>query len=282
MAVILLPVSVFAAPPVPAAGAPRPASKPPIRTDVSLPGVTLEAKTGIPIRSGLSRMPEGTTGRIIRIDGPAKAGSLPLRSFAKVRNNFMEKIVSDLSLQYRGNPADLPKDPQARVRAILQSNRIYMSDNARELDILIMNRQGEMVVVKPTQYKALFEKLFKNTPSEMMGGTLKAFTDSLRNMRNQYRKDWDMKANRVRKPSEAIDWEAQDLLVRMNNRIRAGEKINEADPEIPELVAALGNEGYALFLDEGKVMVASERSGAIEFLLLSDFIDFGFPKPDFF
>lgn len=274
---------VFAAPPAPAANAPRPAPKPSVRTDVFLPGVTLEAKTSIPVRSGLSRMPEGTTGRIIRIDGPAKNSRIfPPKNFAKVRADFMKSIVTDLQLTYKGNPADLSKDPQARLRAILESNRIYLNDNAKELNILIVNRAGEMVTVKPTQYKALFEKLFKNTPSEMMGGTLKGFTDSLRKMRDQYRKDWDVKASRARNPNEAIGWEAQDLLVDLNNRMRAGEKINEADSAIPPLVAALESEGYALFLDEGKVMVASERSGAIEFLTLPDFIDFGFPKPDFF
>lgn len=235
------------------------------------------------MRPGLSRMPEGTTGRIIRIDGPAKkTRALPPTGFAKVRENFTERIVTGLQLTYKGNPADLPKNPQARMRAILQDNRIYLSDNAKELDIMIVNRAGEMVVVKPTQYKALFTKLFVGRPNEMMGGTLKDFTDNLRRMRGEYRINWDTKAARARPMNEQIGWEAQDLLVDLNNRLRAGEKINEADSVIPVLVAALEKEGYALFLDEGKIMVASEKSGAMEFLLLSDFIDFGFPKPDYF
>ena len=277
---VIFPAFVFAAPPRPAVPAPRPAPVPSRGIDIipSQPSISLESKY-TPTRSGLSKMPEGTTGRIIRIDGPAKKSIPPPKGMMKSRVDFMGEVAKVMPSP-KGNPADLPRDPSARTRAVLAENGIYLSDNAKSLDVFIVNKVGETVVVPPEQYMKLFSKFFKDSSGAVMRGNLKDFTDNLRRMRGRYRKAWDAGVEKARRPSEAINPEAQDMLARLDDRMKAGEKIDEAYPEIPALVTAMEVEGYSLFIDEGKVMIMLDRTG--EFLLLGDFIRSGFPKSDHF
>lgn len=267
------PVSVFAAPPRSASVIPRGIDIIPTQKSI-----LLESKY-TPTRSGLSKMPEGTKGRIIRIDGPVRPTPPPPKGMMKSRINFMEEIAKVMP-NPKGKSAHPPKDPFASARDLLGENGIYLSDNAKGLDVFIVNRAGETVVVPPEKYMKLFSKFFKDSSGTVMRGTLKEFTDNLRRMRAQYRKDWDAGAGKARRPSDVIDRDTQEMLRRLNDRIRGSEKINEADAEIPALVTAMEVEGYSLFVDEGNVMVMLDKTG--EFLLLDDFIRSGFPKSDHF
>jgi hypothetical protein len=270
---------VIAAPPHPYYPTPQPPrSSRPIDILPSENPVFLESKY-TPTRSGLSKMPEGTTGRIIRIDGPAKKIIPSPKGIAKSRALFIEEVAKVMPLP-KGDPANWPKDPVAFARFILQENGIYVSDNAKGLEIFVVNRTGEAVVVPPEQYMKVFAKFFRNSSGEVMRDSLKDFTDNLRRARIRYRKDWDANTEKPRRPSEAINRDVQDMLKQFDERAKKGKRIDETDPDIPALVAAMESEGYSIFIDEGKIMILLDRTG--EFLLLEDFIRSGFPRSDFF
>jgi|GEM_PF-3499703 len=169
----------------------------------------------------------------------------------------------------------LPADPYLAVRIRLEEGGLFLPETAERLDVMIQGADGNLLVLKPKDYKRVFEPFFTDALGDVMRGNLEEFVAELQAARNEYRRRWGS-AKRL-SPERQISSEAQQAIAEIDRLLDQKISVNENTPEAKRLVELLERDGYDLYFKEDRIFISRKDSG--DSVTINEFMRRDFPRP---